>query len=320
MLDKTRQRQLRHARLDGPVHPGPNVEATLAEVAKQGTTTSDDAAVDAAKKKLALSTDKTPVGKAPAGGSSSTQALQLAQVRMRRGVDGRLSDEQRKLLRTAYKELSRPRAGLDDHLALRAVAGELGVTAAFDEILCAHADRLLPELLGRADLFVGPDRIRGLAGIAEAMGVRTSFDAHVTALLVVARSWCGVGDTSGGDRERARVEAFAQAVGLVLPSETDDAPGRVYEASPKHHVGTVQGGYVSPAPTHGQEVLDASVQVKSESSRRVGIDKDAHEYVVFDETVAGVFHAHTRTWNQLHPDMQQALIHAGLVARNGKLL
>jgi hypothetical protein len=113
--------------------------------------------------------------------------------------------------------------------------------------------------------------------------------------------------------------------------ESEAPPGSVgamrryeYEASPKHGVevrGTAKG-VANPAPRNGQAALDASVQVKPTSPRRVGIDYEADKFVVFDETHpnSGVYHGHVRSWDELHPDMQRALQKAGMANRRGKIL
>jgi hypothetical protein len=145
------------------------------------------------------------------------------------------------------------------------------------------------------------------------MGKRGDFNHAVREELVLALGWAKT------DHERSEVNELASRLGLSLESAPDPS-ARVYEASPKHHGSTVQGGFVSPAPSNGQATLEASVQVKPESPRRVGVDKGAQEYCVFDETVPGVFHGHTRTWDQLHPDMQRALVASGAVTNNGRIL
>lgn len=92
----------------------------------------------------------------------------------------------------------------------------------------------------------------------------------------------------------------------------------VYELNPKHKVTKV--GEVSAAPKNGQVALDNSVQVKETSTRRVGVDKANNEFVVFDEHTPGTFHGHTRQWNELRPEMQNALRREGLVDRRGNII
>jgi hypothetical protein len=94
----------------------------------------------------------------------------------------------------------------------------------------------------------------------------------------------------------------------------------VYEPSEKH--GSEDRGDISRAPADGQEALDNSVQVKDTSTRRVGVDKDNDEIVVFDETHPGkgIFHGHVRPWDKLTSQMQDALKKAGLVDKRGRIL
>ena len=96
---------------------------------------------------------------------------------------------------------------------------------------------------------------------------------------------------------------------------------RTWDPSVKHGT-TARGtakGVSSPAPTNGQAALGNSVQVKPTSPRRVGVDPATGEIVVFDETTPGVFHGHVPGWENLHPDMQRALIKAGQVTQKGKI-
>jgi len=103
----------------------------------------------------------------------------------------------------------------------------------------------------------------------------------------------------------------------------NDGPGAMrrhqYEASPKH--GATARGNIGAAPRNGQNALDASVQVKDTSPRRVGIDYQTGEIVVFDETHpgAGIFHGHVRSWNQLSQEMKTALYESGLTTKKGKI-
>ena len=77
------------------------------------------------------------------------------------------------------------------------------------------------------------------------------------------------------------------------PNPEDNKPR--YEQNPKH--GRQQRGNVSPAPTNGQDALDRSVQVRSTSPRRVGVDPLTGEIVVFDRTQGNVYHGHVRSWD-----------------------
>lgn len=95
-----------------------------------------------------------------------------------------------------------------------------------------------------------------------------------------------------------------------------------YESSAKHgtEVRSTVKGVSNPAPAHGQDVLDFSIQVKSTSPRRVGIDDETGDFVVFDQTTPGVYHGHTRTWAQLENAMRSALQRAGMADRVGRIL
>ena len=92
----------------------------------------------------------------------------------------------------------------------------------------------------------------------------------------------------------------------------------IYEASPKH--GPTAKGSISAAPRNGQEALDLSTQVKPTSPRRVGIDYESGQFNVFDQTSAGIFHGHVRTWNELTSEMQRALRQTGMVDSRGRIL
>jgi RHS repeat-associated protein len=91
-----------------------------------------------------------------------------------------------------------------------------------------------------------------------------------------------------------------------------------FQASPKH--GGTATGRASAGPVNGQDALDVSVKVKSTSPRRGGIDYDANEFVVFDQTSPGVFHGHVRPWADLTQEMRNALIRAGMATRRGDII
>ena len=73
---------------------------------------------------------------------------------------------------------------------------------------------------------------------------------------------------------------------------------RVYERNPKH--GPIDRGEISREPKNGQEALDNSVQVKSASTGRIGIDYNEGEFVVFRRTVTE-FHERLGIRPTLHP-------------------
>lgn len=62
------------------------------------------------------------------------------------------------------------------------------------------------------------------------------------------------------------------------------------------------------------------MQVKLTSPRRVGVDYETGDFVVFDRTHNDVYHGHVRSWDELHPDMKKALKDAGIVNSRGKKL
>ena len=80
---------------------------------------------------------------------------------------------------------------------------------------------------------------------------------------------------------------------------------RSYEKASYHW--KVDTAIKSKAPKNGKEALDASVQVKLTSPRRVGVDRINKELVVLDQTLITpegieVYHGHVRAWEDLHPD------------------
>lgn len=91
-----------------------------------------------------------------------------------------------------------------------------------------------------------------------------------------------------------------------------------YEASPKH--GRKDRPGAARAPAHGQDALDSSLQISPNTTRRVGIDYESGEFVVFDETLNGTFHGHVRAWQDLTRTMQNVLVDAGMASRRGKIL
>ena len=84
-------------------------------------------------------------------------------------------------------------------------------------------------------------------------------------------------------------------------------PCLIYEEAPKHHQNAGPG--IGDAPTNGQAALSNSVQVKDTSPRRVGVDPNTGQIVVFDETHPGQgrYHGHVRTWDELTQDMKNAV-------------
>ncbi len=91
-----------------------------------------------------------------------------------------------------------------------------------------------------------------------------------------------------------------------------------YEANPKH--GKDKKGNASAAPQNPQEVLDNSLELPGNTTRRVGVDVENKEFNVFDEHSEGKFHGHVRQWGELTQQMKNVLIDAGLVNKKGKIL
>ena len=89
---------------------------------------------------------------------------------------------------------------------------------------------------------------------------------------------------------------------------------------PAGYHGTVDNAIKSRGPVNGQSALDASVQVKDTSPRRIGIDYQTGDFVVFDRTLNDIYHGHVRSWTDLHPDMQRALRQANMVDGRGNIL
>jgi filamentous hemagglutinin len=72
----------------------------------------------------------------------------------------------------------------------------------------------------------------------------------------------------------------------LLP-EGVGAMGRLEYDGASYH-GRIDRGLKSRAPVDGQSALDYSLQVGPNSPRRIGIDYDAGDFVVFDRTSEGV--------------------------------
>jgi len=105
---------------------------------------------------------------------------------------------------------------------------------------------------------------------------------------------------------------------IGLGAERIAESGLKYEAASYH--GTVDNAVKSRAPINGQDALDNSVRVKATSPRRVGIDYQKEEFVVFDRTMDDIYHGHVRAWKDLHPDMQRTLIKSGMADRRGNII
>ncbi|MGE7957061.1 S-type pyocin domain-containing protein [Pseudomonas sp. NPDC089530] len=110
---------------------------------------------------------------------------------------------------------------------------------------------------------------------------------------------------------------------LVFPADSGIRPIYIVlalEFSAASYHGKADTAAKSKGPTNGQEALENSVQVKPTSPRRIGVDPDANEFVVFDRTAGDVYHGHVRQWDKLHQDMKNALIKAKKADIKGNIL
>jgi hypothetical protein len=131
----------------------------------------------------------------------------------------------------------------------------------------------------------------------------------------------GVGRALVGVLEDIAANPFASVGPLGKPMRgTGRGVGPVFrlefEAAP-YHGATARGGK-SAGPINGQDALDYSLQVKGTSPRRVGIDYETGDFVVFDRTGGNKFHGHVRTWSELSQEQRNTLIDAGMVNRRGQ--
>ena len=115
----------------------------------------------------------------------------------------------------------------------------------------------------------------------------------------------------------------AETEGVWVHNECPYGKGNQrYKDAPYH---SKNGNSVkSRAPTNGQAALDNSVQVKSTSSQRVGVDKTNNEIVVLNQTQtfndgSTEYHGYVKNWQDLYTDQKNALKKAGLVNSKGKI-
>ncbi|WP_345891521.1 S-type pyocin domain-containing protein [Pseudomonas chlororaphis] len=110
---------------------------------------------------------------------------------------------------------------------------------------------------------------------------------------------------------------------LVFPADSGIRPLYIVltlEFNAASYHGKADTAVKSKGPTHGQEALENSVQVKPTSPRKIGVDPETNEFVVFDRTQGDVYHGHVRQWDKLHQDMKNALIKAKKVDIKGNIL
>jgi hypothetical protein len=157
-------------------------------------------------------------------------------------------------------------------------------------------------------------------GVAGATGAR-GLDApaplraqSVDSQTKSGESQAAIGETSKGTTEYSP----ALKDSPYHPQKVQIRNTQIYEPNPKHKAEKL--GNVSAEPLNGQLALDNSIRFKFESSRRVGVDPINKQFVVFDEHLTGKYHGHVRSWNELRPEMQNALIEAGLTDNKGNIL
>ncbi|MDC6711025.1 S-type pyocin domain-containing protein, partial [Leclercia adecarboxylata] len=82
---------------------------------------------------------------------------------------------------------------------------------------------------------------------------------------------------------------------LVFPAESGIQPLYVVVSlafEPAAYHGKTDNTVKSKGPENGQEALDNSVQVKPTSPRRIGVDPQTKEIVIFDRTGGDIYHGH----------------------------
>jgi hypothetical protein len=122
--------------------------------------------------------------------------------------------------------------------------------------------------------------------------------------------------------------------GALIVSSPETLPLSLTISEKFHNWAPRSGGrVVSAAPTNGQAALDNSVLYSRNSLNRVGADAATGEIVVLSRTGArtdgdlgslwkgklgGEYHEHVRSWNELTPEMRNALKSAGLTDAKGR--
>jgi hypothetical protein len=132
------------------------------------------------------------------------------------------------------------------------------------------------------------------------------------------------------DKAKGKAGASKGAGGNTAMPDPDEDPDKdknsklKYEDAPYHHQHSK--GVKSPAPKDPQKALRNSIKFSENSDRRVGIDIENEEFVIFDktrETNNGetVYHGHTRKWDELEVDQRNALRKSfeDVITRSGKI-
>jgi RHS repeat-associated protein len=127
---------------------------------------------------------------------------------------------------------------------------------------------------------------------------------------------------AGGPLGKVGTRILGRAAGRLLAgvgSRSRESGGvgaalrKTFEASPKHP---------DLLDEAGQEALDHSLSFSENTTRRVGVDYERDQFVVFDQTHPGrdIFHGHYRTWDELRAPMRRVLRDANMVDRRGRIL
>ena len=199
------------------------------------------------------------------------------------------------------------------------VASAKGGWSAAGDLATGRTGRALGDEMYDADVRAG-------GGIKGKFMAASTFAYRVTQPIYD----CGDGLAHGGGAA-ANFSNCGQAAAFVVgpklgrlvrcEAEVADGVGALrrleFEPSPRH--GLRDRGRVSRGPTNGQAALDHSLQVRSTSPRRVGIDYDSGEFVVFNRTLGNTYHGHVRPWQELERPMQKALRDAGMADRRGRI-
>ncbi|AIL66132.1 hypothetical protein NOVO_09090 [Rickettsiales bacterium Ac37b] len=108
----------------------------------------------------------------------------------------------------------------------------------------------------------------------------------------------------------------------ILFKNTFDPEKVQYEDAPYHHQNSQ--GIKNPAPTNPLPTLKNSVKISDNSDRRVGVDVEHKEFVIFDKTRNlpdgdSVYHGHVRSWSGLEQSQKNALFEAEMTDLKGKV-
>jgi hypothetical protein len=105
--------------------------------------------------------------------------------------------------------------------------------------------------------------------------------------------------------------------GILVHNDCPDVDIK-FENNPKHVKKDRAGA--NKAPENPDITLENSFQVSENSTRRVGVDMETGEFNIFDEHTEGVFHGHSRSWNELSQAQKNVLIKNKVVNVKGKIL